>query len=93
MALAGVAGVISAPITGAYPSMGDNLLLLTLIVVVVGGTGYIQEQRYRAAVYAVITVTASDASSAISPSGSSARVRIASIFWPLDMRPKVSRTM
>jgi branched-chain amino acid transport system permease protein len=42
MALAGVAGVISAPITGAYPSMGDNLLLLTLIVVVVGGTGYIQ---------------------------------------------------
>jgi branched-chain amino acid transport system permease protein len=42
VALAGVAGVIGAPITGAYPSMGDNLLLLTLIVVVVGGTGYIQ---------------------------------------------------
>ena len=42
MALAGVAGVVGAPITGAYPSMGDNLLLLTLIVVVVGGTGYIQ---------------------------------------------------
>jgi branched-chain amino acid transport system permease protein len=42
MALAGVAGVIGAPITGVYPSMGDNLLLLTLIVVVVGGTGYIQ---------------------------------------------------
>jgi branched-chain amino acid transport system permease protein len=42
MALAGVAGVIGAPITGAYPTMGDNLLLLTLIVVVVGGTGYIQ---------------------------------------------------
>ncbi len=42
MALAGVAGVIGAPITGAYPSMGDNLLLLTLVVVVVGGTGYIQ---------------------------------------------------
>lgn len=42
MALAGVAGVIGAPITGAYPSMGDNLLLLTLIVVICGGTGYIQ---------------------------------------------------
>lgn len=42
MALAGVAGVIGAPITGAYPSMGDNLLILALIVVVVGGTGYIQ---------------------------------------------------
>ena len=42
IALAGVAGVLGAPITGIYPSMGDNLLLLTLIVVVVGGTGYIQ---------------------------------------------------
>ncbi|MCL5734790.1 MAG: branched-chain amino acid ABC transporter permease [Actinobacteria bacterium] len=42
MALAGLAGVMGAPILGAYPSMGDNLLLLALIVVVVGGTGYIQ---------------------------------------------------
>ncbi len=42
MALAGLAGVMGSPILGAYPSMGDNLLLLTLIVVVVGGTGYIQ---------------------------------------------------
>jgi branched-chain amino acid transport system permease protein len=42
MALAGLAGVIGSPVIGAYPSMGDNLLLLTLIVVVVGGTGYIQ---------------------------------------------------
>jgi len=42
IALAGAAGILGAPIVGAYPSMGDNLLLLTLIVVVVGGTGYIQ---------------------------------------------------
>lgn len=42
IALAGVAGILGAPIVGAYPTMGDNLLLLTLIVVVVGGTGYIQ---------------------------------------------------
>jgi branched-chain amino acid transport system permease protein len=42
VALAGLGGVLNAPITGAYPTMGDNLLLLTLIVVVVGGTGYIQ---------------------------------------------------
>ena len=41
-ALAGFAGIIGAPILGAYPSMGDALLLLTLMVVVVGGTGYIQ---------------------------------------------------
>jgi branched-chain amino acid transport system permease protein len=42
VALVGAAGVLGAPITGTFPSMGDNLLLLTLIVVVVGGTGYIQ---------------------------------------------------
>lgn len=42
MALAGVAGMLATPILGSYPSMGDNLLLLSLIVVVVGGTGYIQ---------------------------------------------------
>ena len=42
VALAGVAGILGAPILGVYPTMGDNLLLLALIVVVVGGTGYIQ---------------------------------------------------
>jgi len=41
-ALAGFAGILGAPILGAFPSMGDALLLLTLMVVVVGGTGYIQ---------------------------------------------------
>ena len=41
-ALAGFAGVLGTPILGAFPSMGDALLLLTLMVVVVGGTGYIQ---------------------------------------------------
>jgi len=42
VALAGMAGVLGAPILGAYPSMGDALVLLTLMVVVVGGTGFIQ---------------------------------------------------
>lgn len=42
VAIAGMAGVFGAPILGAFPSMGDALLLLTLMVVVVGGTGYIQ---------------------------------------------------
>jgi branched-chain amino acid transport system permease protein len=41
-ALAGFAGILGAPVLGAYPSMGDALLLLTLMVVVVGGTGFIQ---------------------------------------------------
>jgi branched-chain amino acid transport system permease protein len=41
-ALAGFAGIMGTPILGAFPSMGDALLLLTLMVVVVGGTGFIQ---------------------------------------------------
>ena len=41
-ALAGFAGILGAPVLGAFPSMGDALLLLTLMVVVVGGTGFIQ---------------------------------------------------
>ena len=41
-ALAGFAGILGTPILGAYPSMGDALVLLTLMVVVVGGTGFIQ---------------------------------------------------
>jgi branched-chain amino acid transport system permease protein len=54
IALAGVAGILGAPIVGAYPSMGDNLLLLTLIVVVVGGTGYIQGTMLGALVIGMI---------------------------------------
>ncbi len=42
VALAGVGGMLGAPMLGVFPTQGDNLLLLTLIVVVVGGTGYIQ---------------------------------------------------
>jgi branched-chain amino acid transport system permease protein len=54
VALAGVGGVLGAPIIGAYPSMGDNLLLLTLVVVVVGGTGYIQGTMLGALVIGLI---------------------------------------
>lgn len=37
--LAGLAGVIGAPIIGAGPGTGDQVLLLSLIIVVVGGLG------------------------------------------------------
>jgi branched-chain amino acid transport system permease protein len=40
--LGGIAGILGSPIIGAYSTMGDNLLLLAFIVVVVGGTGYVQ---------------------------------------------------
>jgi branched-chain amino acid transport system permease protein len=42
VSLAGIAGVLGSPVLGAFPSMGDALVLLTLMVVVVGGTGFIQ---------------------------------------------------
>ncbi|MBI1846600.1 MAG: branched-chain amino acid ABC transporter permease [Candidatus Rokubacteria bacterium] len=38
-ALAGLSGVIAGPIRSAYPAMGSEILVVTLIVVVVGGLG------------------------------------------------------
>jgi branched-chain amino acid transport system permease protein len=37
--LAGLAGVVAAPVLSIYPGMGISILILTLIVVVVGGPG------------------------------------------------------
>jgi branched-chain amino acid transport system permease protein len=41
-ALAGFAGIISAPILTVYPGMGDNILILTLVVLIIGGMGSIR---------------------------------------------------
>lgn len=41
-ALAGVAGYIAAPILTVYPGMGDNVLILALVVLVVGGLGSVK---------------------------------------------------
>jgi branched-chain amino acid transport system permease protein len=40
-AIAGLAGVLGAPITGIYPGLDFEVLITTLIVVVVGGLGNI----------------------------------------------------
>lgn len=40
--LGGIAGMLGTPTIGAFSTMGDNLLLMAFIVVVVGGTGYVQ---------------------------------------------------
>jgi branched-chain amino acid transport system permease protein len=40
-AVAGLAGVLGAPITGVYPGLDFEVLITTLIVVVVGGLGNI----------------------------------------------------
>lgn len=38
-ALAGLAGVVAAPVLSVTPDMGNNILIPTLIVVVIGGLG------------------------------------------------------
>ena len=37
--LAGLAGVVAAPVLSVYPGMDMSILVLTLIVVVIGGPG------------------------------------------------------
>jgi branched-chain amino acid transport system permease protein len=39
IAVAGLAGVLTGPISGVYPEMGADILVLTFVVVVVGGMG------------------------------------------------------
>ena len=40
-ALALVAGALNAPLSSVYPNMGDNLLIISFVVVVIGGLGSI----------------------------------------------------
>jgi branched-subunit amino acid ABC-type transport system permease component len=39
IAIAGFAGVLTSPITGVYPEMGADILIMAFVVVVVGGMG------------------------------------------------------
>jgi len=41
-ALAGFAGMLAAPLTTVYPGMGENVLILSFVVVVIGGIGSIK---------------------------------------------------
>jgi len=40
--LAGFAGMIGAPISSVYPGMGDEILIISFVVVVIGGIGSIK---------------------------------------------------
>jgi branched-chain amino acid transport system permease protein len=42
VAMAGFGGMISAPLSSVYPGMGDNILIICLVVVVIGGIGSIK---------------------------------------------------
>lgn len=41
-ALAGLAGILSGPIYAVQAGMGDNVLILTLVVIVIGGVGSVK---------------------------------------------------
>lgn len=41
-ALATVAGALAAPLTSVYPNMGDGLLIISFVVVVIGGLGSVR---------------------------------------------------
>ena len=42
VALAGLAGMLAAPVDSVYPGMGENVLIVSFVVVVIGGTGSIK---------------------------------------------------
>ena len=42
VALAAFAGMLAAPVSSVYPGMGENVLLISFVVVVIGGTGSIK---------------------------------------------------
>ena len=42
VALAGVAGMIAAPVSSVYPGMGSSVLIMCFVVVVIGGIGSVR---------------------------------------------------
>jgi branched-chain amino acid transport system permease protein len=53
-ALAGLAGLMSAPILSVQPGMGDNVLIVVLVVIVIGGIGSIRGAFYGALIVGVV---------------------------------------
>lgn len=53
-ALAGVAGLMAAPILSVQPGMGDGILILTLVVIVIGGIGSVRGSFYAALIVGVV---------------------------------------
>ncbi len=52
--LAGLAGAMAGPILSVQPGMGDNILILTLVVIIVGGLGSIRGALYGALIVGVV---------------------------------------
>lgn len=53
-ALAGLAGAMMGPILSIQPGMGDSILILTLVVIVIGGIGSIRGAFFGALIVGVI---------------------------------------
>lgn len=53
-ALAGLAGVLAAPIVAVQPGMGDNVLIIVIVVIVIGGIGSIRGALYAAMIVGLV---------------------------------------
>jgi len=53
-ALAGLAGILMGPLTAVQPGMGEPVLILTLVVIIVGGVGSIRGALYGALIVGVV---------------------------------------
>ena len=53
-ALAGLAGLMAAPILAVQPGMGDNVLIVVLVVIVIGGIGSIRGAFYGALIVGIV---------------------------------------
>jgi branched-chain amino acid transport system permease protein len=52
--LAALAGAMAAPILSVQPGMGDNVLILTLVVIIIGGIGSIRGAFFGALIVGVV---------------------------------------
>jgi branched-chain amino acid transport system permease protein len=53
-ALAGLAGVMAAPILAVQPGMGDNIIITVLVIIVVGGIGSIRGAFFGALIVGLV---------------------------------------
>jgi branched-chain amino acid transport system permease protein len=53
-ALAGLAGLMAAPILAVQPGMGDNVLIVVLVVIVIGGIGSIRGAFFGALIVGMV---------------------------------------
>ena len=53
-ALAGLAGVMAGPIVSVQPGMGEPVLILTLVVIIIGGLGSIRGAFFAALIVGVV---------------------------------------